>query len=173
MKYNYSLIYIIIIVAIILSYQNKQIISCYNFSKFCIIHRVKLNIIKYSIITKNIIYDTINFHVNFISKYNIKHHYYIALDIDSFLIMKKYTSHLFINLINISSYHNVDYGSENYGKIVITKTKINKILLTIYKNILLVDIDIIFFRNPLNIILNYTEDLIITQDCNRNVNTGL
>lgn len=136
-------------------------------------NRVKTDLIKYSIITKNVIYDAINFHINFILKYNIKNHYYIALDNDSFLIMMNYTSNLFLNIVIINSYRGLDFGSENYGKIVISKTKINYILLTINKNILLLDIDIFFFRNPLNYILNFTQDLTITQDGNRIVNTGL
>lgn len=172
-KYIYTFIYIFFIILVIISYQNTYYINCFTFNIVCIKNRVKSKIIKYSIITKNVIYDTINFHINFILKYNIKSHYYISLDIESFLIMKRYTRNLFINLINISSYYNIDYGSENYGKIVISKTKINKILLTIYKNVLLIDIDIIFFKNPLDYLLNFTEDLTITQDCNSNVNTGL
>lgn len=176
MRVILHIIYIFIFILVIISFKDKYNSSCYIFNIFCIKKRVKSNIIKYSVITKNVIGDALNFHNNFIIKYYIKHHYYIALDNESFFIMKNYTSNLFINKLNISSYNNIDFGTENYGRVVISKTKINKFLLSLHKNILLLDIDIFFFKNPLNYILRYKEDLIITQDGkdnNKIVNTGL
>lgn len=146
---------------------------CYDFRYYCIMKRIKFKIMKYSVITKIMIYDAINLHINFILKYHILGHYYIALDVESYLFMNKYTSNIFLYLHNFTNLSNSDYGTKNYGKIVMCKTKVNNMFLKLKKNILLTDIDIYFFNNPFNSFYNYKEDLIITKDGYSSVNTGL
>lgn len=87
--------------------------------------------------------------------------------------MKKITSFTFLYELNISTKKTSDYGSINYREIVLSKTKLNKIFLSLNKEIVLLDIDIFFFRNPFGYIFNHKEDLVISQDGKHIVNTGL
>lgn len=151
---------------------NSNLNNCFTFSNYCVKNRIKSYLVKYSIITTTVIHDTLNFHLNFILKYNIHNHYYIALDKQSFHIMKNHTSNIFLNLIKINLSKNVDFGSKNYGEIVMCKTKIGNSLLSMNREVLLFDIDIYFFNNPLQFMINRKEDLIITLDGYKEVNTG-
>lgn len=151
---------------------NRKFNKCKTFNSYCVKRIITSKIVKYSIISRTVIYDTINFHINFISKYNIQDHYYIALDRESYHTIKEYTSNILIYFININNSNNIDFGSSNYRKIVISKTKIGNSLLHLKREILLIDIDIYFFYNPIKYVLNHTEDLIITLDGYNEVNTG-
>lgn len=126
----------------------------------------------YSVISYSVIYDALNFYINFVKKYKIHNHFFVAVDKISFYILKNYTLNIFLYNLNMSESNNFDYGSKAYGKIVLTKTKLDKLLLFINRDIILIDIDIYFFTNPLTNITRYTQDLVISLDGYKNANTG-
>lgn len=90
--------------------------------------------------------------------------------------MLEYTNNIFLYEIFLNKSEGIDFGTPNYGKVVIRKTKIDYFLLMLKKNIMLFDLDIFFFKNPINNIIKYREDLVITSDVSNkffSVNTGL
>lgn len=164
---------ILIFIIIFLNVYPNNIERCYIFNRKCLQIRVKERLVKYSIISNTVLMDAINFHINFILKYDIHHHIYVALDISSYNKIKQYSNNVFYKSLNINESECMDYGSDNYRKIVLSKTNINRVFLSIRVEVVLIDIDIFFFKNPFPYILKYQEDLTISQDGKKIVNTGL
>lgn len=170
---NYYVISILLFFIIsYLSIYNK----CYWLNRYCFNQRVKSNLFKYSILSQALLQESLNFYSNFVLKYNIQNYYFIALDKISLNFMLEYTNNIFLYEIFLNKSEGIDFGTPNYGKVVIRKTKIDYFLLMLKKNIMLFDLDIFFFKNPINNIIKYREDLVITSDVSNkffSVNTGL
>lgn len=92
-----------------------------------------------------------NFYYSSLLKFHIKNYIIVSVDNETYEYLKKKNINTFMyyNLTTSSSPSKSDYGSKDFKRKTHMKTRIILDALLLGYNVLIVDVDIVFFKNPL------------------------
>lgn len=163
MKFDYLftfiLFFLIIIMAIKCKNPKPNIVEKNEYKKYAI-----NNYLLISTLTNNIIDSVFNFYYTEIINYDIKNYLFFATDEESYRKLKEKNINVVKYIINYSNSNNYDFSSKNY--LLSTNVRISVILEMLKMNIsvYVFDSDIKFFKNPLEYLSSFKEDIVIGCD---------
>lgn len=169
--------YLIIISIYIFFITENDLLDYYQFVKdkefqLYIFRFFKTSIIL-STLSKSYISLALNMYYTFTQKFNITNHLYLSFDHSSYSFLKKYISdNIYYYNINLKTNDKCNYGSNCYSIIIKYRLYLIKVLLNLNFNVLIIDPDIHFFKNPLNYFSCADYDIIATCDNVKIINAG-
>lgn len=130
------------------------------------------NVIILSIVSKKYIIQINNYWLSSVIPTKLTNIVFIASDYFTYKYCKKFTKYVFMGKITVNQTQNVKFMNKDFIKITLSRLEIIYWILLFGYSVLVNDIDIYLFKNPIPFVLQYEEDIVASVDIPTKINVG-
>lgn len=167
-------IFIIIFIAFFIYYNCN--IECDNLYKPCsklfLRQALYKNTVILSIVSKKYKIQIKNYWISSAVPNKLTNIVFIASDYSTYEFCKTFTKYVLMGRTNINQTENVKFMNLDFVKITLSRLEMIYKILTFGYTVLVNDIDIYLFQNPIPHILQYNEDIVSSVDIPTKINVG-
>lgn len=130
------------------------------------------NIVIASIVSKKYILQIKNYWISSAIPNNFTNIVFIASDYKTFCFCKSLTKYVLMGRLVMNQTEEIKFMNKDFEKITLSRLEIIYTILSFGMSLLVNDIDIFLYKNPLPYIMNYSEDIISSVDSPAAINVG-
>lgn len=176
--FKYIIIFALLF-AVIVNKSSLHVVNtnkCTNLFNPCAKHLLdriaKNNIITVSSVSMKFIVQIKNFWITSAIPNKFTNILFIANDYTTFNYCKTFTEYVLMGKLIINQTDDIVFMNKDYTKIMISRWEIIIEILLYGYCILINDLDIYFYKNPISFLLPYKEDIVIAVDEGQSINAG-
>lgn len=123
-------------------------------------------------VSRKFITQIYNFWISSALPNNFTSIFFISSDYFTYNYCKSFTKNVLLGENIINQKDDIVFMNHDYVKITVSRLKMIYYLLKMKFMVLVIDLDIYLFKNPLPYLIRYKEDIVTTLDSNKNINVG-
>lgn len=172
----YILIILLLLIAFMKANHKKIEVLCDNLYKPCakalLREASSNNIIVLSVVSNKFIIQIKNYWITSAIPNKFTNILFLATDTIAYSYCRSFTKYVMMGNVVINQTEELIFMNKDYLKIVFSRIQMINTILLYGFSVIITDLDIYLFKNPISYVTKYNDDIVISVDNPSNVNVG-